>query len=129
MAIESTSGANYDSHLTADTDLSTKQYFIVKLSSTGIALCAATTDIPYGVLQNSPKQGMPATVQCSGTSKVKTTAATVRGSLLGTDASGLAAIYVNGTDTTKYILGICTEPTGAASGVGSINMDVAGRAA
>jgi hypothetical protein len=120
MAIESTSGATFDAHLTADADLSTHQYKFVKLSSTGIALCAAATDIPYGILQNAPKAGLPAQVQCSGISKLKMAAATVRTSLIGTNNAGLGAIYVNGTDTTSYIVGQCIEATGAASGIGSI---------
>ena len=123
MAIESTSGATYDGHLTADADLSAKQYTFVKLTSTGVASCAATTDIPYGILQNTPKAGSPADVQCNGISKLKMAAATTRSSLIGTDGSGLGAIYVNGTDTTKYIIGQCIEPTGAANGIGSVAFD------
>jgi hypothetical protein len=41
--------------LKASADLSAKQYYAVKISGVGtVTVCAATTDIPCGILQNAP---------------------------------------------------------------------------
>ena len=50
---------------TALTDYSTKRYYLMKTDTTApqVALCAATTDIPLGVLYNEPSaQGQGADV-------------------------------------------------------------------
>ena len=50
--------------LTANADLSAKQYYYVKLVGAGLVdVCSAVTDIPIGVLQNNPVSGMPAEVR------------------------------------------------------------------
>jgi len=55
----------------SDADLSAKQYYITKLTSTGVDLAGTATSLICGVLQNTPDTGEQATVQFLGTSKVK----------------------------------------------------------
>lgn len=92
----------------AGADLSAKQFYAVKLDSTEgqVVACAGTTDKPIGILQNAPTSGAEAVVAISGVSKVNSDAALALGDTIGTAADGQLATYVNGTDTTKYIVGI-----------------------
>lgn len=107
-----------DDSFVSTNDLSTKQYFFVKLSAARtVVLCAAATDVPMGVLQNKPTAGQTAEVLVLGQTKLATAAATAVGSLLGTASTGLAAILVPGTDTTKYVVGTNIDATGAANGL------------
>lgn len=99
-------------------DLSAKQYYFVKLSAENtVVVCAGTTDIPIGVVQNKPESGEAATVRILGKTKVNADAALTVGALIGCAADGQAAPYVNGTDTTKYPRGIVTK---AADNAGEI---------
>lgn len=96
-------------------DLSSKQYYFVKLDTAGkVAVCSATTDRPLGVVQNDPTAGQAAIVRLFGHTKVNADAALALGDVLGTSADGQAAVYVAGTDTTKYLMGFCTKAAGAA---------------
>lgn len=102
----------------ANSDLSGAQYKFVKLITGGnsdlVDLCSGVTDIPFGVLQNNPKQGEEAEIVIGGVTKVSSDAALARGNEIGTSADGQAAVYVPGTDTTKRIVGIVLQPSGAA---------------
>lgn len=92
--------------LVAAADLSTKQYYFVKLDSNGkAALCSGATDKPIGILQNAPVSGAEAEVVVSGGSKVNAGGTLDEGNSIGTDANGKAVALVQGTDTTKYIVG------------------------
>lgn len=106
-----------DVSLVAGADLSAKQYRFVKLSSGQVVACSATTDRPIGVLQNDPTSGQAAIVRLSGWTKVEADAAITVDAVLGTSADGQAAIYVAGTDTTKYGMGFATKAAGAAGDV------------
>jgi len=100
------------------TDLSAKQYYFVKFSAADtVAVCAATTDIPCGILQNAPTSGQTAEVMHLGMSKVNSDAALSAAALIGTAADGQAAAYVAGTDTTKYNCGQVVIASGAAAGL------------
>ena len=104
--------------VTASADLSAKQYYFVKSSGNNtVTVCAAVTDIPVGVLQNSPTSGQAAEVVFMGISKVSGDADLAAGNVIGTSADGQAAAYVAGTDTTKYSAGICIKDNGAAAGI------------
>lgn len=105
--------------LPAAADLSTKQYYFVKLNSSGqVDVCSANTDIPVGVLQNKPTAaGGAAEVMVVGVSKVSGDADLTKGNQIGTSADGQAAAYVNGTDTTKYVVGQVLLDNGAAGGI------------
>jgi hypothetical protein len=92
--------------LVAGADLSAKQYFFVKLNSSGQAiLCAAATDVPVGVLQNAPTSGQEAEVLVVGGTKLVASAAITLPAQIGTASTGKAAALVAGTDTTKYVAG------------------------
>jgi hypothetical protein len=102
--------------LSTVTDLSAKQFYIVKLdtgNSDGIALCSATTDRCLGVLQNKPKgaTGVPvaAEVLLLGISKVYVdggAGAISIGSYIGTDTSGRGVVKTTPDET---IIGIAME--------------------
>lgn len=118
-----------ESYLTLDTtrkagaDLSTKQYFYVKLDSSGnVVLCSGATDKPYGILQDKPNaSGVGCVVGRAGISKMSMAAGNTQGNVGGTDANGQFAAYVFGTDTTKYICAEVVEDSDAANGIGSVS--------
>lgn len=92
--------------LVAAADLSTKQYYFVKLDSNGkAALCNGATDKPIGILQNAPTSGTEAEVVVAGGSKVIAGGTLDEGNSIGTDGNGKAVALTQGTDTTKYIVG------------------------
>lgn len=98
-------------------DLSTKQYHFVKLDSNGdVVICAAITDLVYGVLQNAPTQGQTAEVMLAGISKVKADGTIAVGALIGTSSDGQADSIAAGTDTTVYSIGRYIGTSAAAAG-------------
>lgn len=102
----------------ADLSAAANQYLFVKYSAAKtVVLCAGVTDIPCGVLQNTPASGSAATVCALGCTKVQGDANLGFGDLIGTSADGQAAAYVAGTDTTKYVVGSIVEDNAAAGGL------------
>lgn len=100
--------------LPAGADLSTKQYYFVKVNTSGQAvLCAAATDRPIGVLQNTPESGEEASVLVVGGTKVVASASLDEGVLIGTTSTGKAGAKVPGTDTTNYAVGTVILAAGA----------------
>lgn len=99
----------------ASSDLSAKQYRIMKISGDGrCTVCTAITDKPIGILQDNPLAEMGGLVMQSGVSKVIAGGTLAAGDLFATDANGAAVAVVPGTDTTRYICGHVR--IGAASG-------------
>ena len=93
-------------NLTAAADLSSKQYYFVKLASaTTVNVCSAITDIPIGVLQNTPESGEAAEVCIFGITKVSADGTLAAGNLIGTSADGQADAIAAGSDTTVYTQG------------------------
>jgi hypothetical protein len=93
--------------------LAAKKFYFVKLHTDGTAIVpAADTDVPYGILQNNPDVGGEAEVMRDGVSKVVAGTAIVIGNLVGTSSAGKAMVYVNGSDTTKYIVGTALSAGG-----------------
>lgn len=98
----------------AATDLSASQYLFVKISASGrpptVALTAAATDCPYGVLQDKPvgSAGTPKAceVRVQGRSKVVAGGTITAGDRIGTDNAGKAVKKTEGTDTTNYVVGV-----------------------
>lgn len=79
----------------AASDLSDKQYYLVKLNSSNkVELCSAATDKILGVLSNAPEAGETAVVRLinsNGTFKVKTAASNIsQGARLTADSAGKA---------------------------------------
>lgn len=102
----------------ANADLSAKQYFLMKLGTTAgqVAIVAATTDIPVGLLQNKPAAaGRAAEVMRLGWSKADVAAATdiAIGDVLGPDANGR---LVKKTANNDIVCAIAEEAATSATG-------------
>lgn len=103
--------------VTASADLSAKQFYFVKMSGEKtVTVCAATTDKPVGVLQNTPTSGQAATVCAIGQTKISGDADLNYGDSIGTSVDGEAAAYT-ASDTTKYIVGQVIEGNTTAHGL------------
>ena len=92
--------------LEAGADLSSAQYKFVKISSGKAVVCSGATDIPIGVLQNSPTSGQEASILVAGGTKLVAGAAIAAGVVIGTSSTGKADAKVAGTDTTEYAVGV-----------------------
>ena len=93
----------------AASDLRTKQFYFMELTSGEVAACNAVTDIPIGVLQNKPNTGQSAEVVVLGATKVSADAGIAEGLLIGCSDDGQAEAKVIGTDTTEYVCGRVLE--------------------
>ena len=112
--------------LEAGADLSTKQYYFVKLDNNGKAVvCDGATDKPVGVLQNNPTSGQAAEIVVVGLTKVSSDAGLTIGAVIGTSADGQADAKTPGTDTTEYVVGTVLVTTGAAGVIGSVLVNCA----
>lgn len=97
-------------------DLSTKQFYFVKLNSSGeVVICAGATDVPIGVLQNAPASGETAEVMIYGISKVVSDGTVAVGALVGTSGDGQADSKTAGTDTSEYVVGRHLGPAAGAA--------------
>lgn len=104
--------------LKAAADLSTHQFKFVKITAVNtVNVCAAVTDIPIGVLQNTPTAGQPAEITAIGVTKVSSDAAIAAGDTIGTSADGQAQTVTVGTETTVYIAGQAITASTAAGGI------------
>lgn len=99
----------------AGEDLSDFQFMAVTLESDD-ALDAhdAITDVPFGVLQNTPTSGQAAEVMVMGRTKVEFGETVAVGNLIRFGANSKAYVFAVDTDVTAYCAGTCTE--GGASG-------------
>ena len=117
-------------NFTASADLSAKQYHFVKMSGNNtVTVCAAITDIPIGVLQNTPSSGQAASVCLFGITKVVADGTLAAGNVIGTSADGQADAIAAGTDTTVYTMGIALNAAAAGETVEMFVNATAGRAA
>jgi hypothetical protein len=107
--------SNYTLKITleAGADLSAAQYKFVKISAGKAVVCSGATDIPIGVLQNSPVSGGEASILVAGGTKLVAGAAIAAGVVIGTSSTGKADAKVAGTDTTEYAVGVVILPSGA----------------
>jgi len=102
----------------AGADLSAKQFYFVKLSADNtVVVCAAATDKPIGVLQNTPVAGDAAEICVIGETKVSGDGDLDFGMLIGTSGDGQADAKTPGTDTTEYIVGQVKIGNTAAGGL------------
>jgi len=100
--------------LTAAADLSDKQYYFVKLASaTTVNVCTAITDLPIGILQNTPTSGQAADVRIFGVSKASADGTITAGRWMGTSADSQAAGITPGSDTTQYVMGQAIQAASA----------------
>lgn len=101
-------------NLTAAADLSSKQFHFVKLASaTTVNVCTGVTDVPIGVLLNTPTSGQAAEVCIFGITKVVADGTLAAGNIIGTSADSQADAITRGTDTTVTVMGHAVE-AGAA---------------
>jgi hypothetical protein len=110
----------------AAADLSTKQYFFVKLTSTfnRVNVCTGATDKPIGVLRNKPDAaGKAAEVMIVGITKGSADAALSIGDLVGTSADSQVDAKTPGTDTTEYVTGQVLEAATAAADLITMTVD------
>ena len=110
----------------AGADLTGSQNKFVKLDANGdVVPVAATTDVPFGLLLNAPKQGFEAHVAKTGVLKAIASAAVAVGDYLGVSADGRVTKVTLGTDTTKYVVGRASyEAAGGANVYIKIDVDV-----
>lgn len=115
--------------LKANADLSAKQFRVMKMAAAhAVTVCAATTDKPVGVLQDAPTSGNPASVAFAGVTKAKAGGTIAAGDTVGCDANGAVVTYVEGTDTTKYRVGIA-QSAGANGDIIDVLLQLTGRLA
>lgn len=86
-------------HLNATADLSALQYRFVLLTTLGgIAGSTINTQIPIGILQNTPTSNQACEIMVDGVSKLCAgTSAIVAGDLLGSTAGGKAVTLTTGS--------------------------------
>lgn len=84
--------------LVAAADLSAKQYYAVKVDSSGeAALCSSAGEAVFGVLQNKPEAGRSASVAVQGVTKmIIGTGGLTTGAQWQTDATGAAIDAASG---------------------------------
>lgn len=107
-----------DINMKANSDLSAKQFYIVKQTAADtVDLTSAVTDRAFGVLANAPKQNQAAEVQTDGVAKVVSDGsgtAIAAGDQVGTDTSGRA---VKCTTNDRPLLGEAMDASSAAGTV------------
>jgi hypothetical protein len=87
----STAKELFDISVAAGSDLSAKQFYIVKRSGGNLAVCSTAGERALGVLQDDPAaSGRTGVVRCGGLSKVIYGGTVSQDDLLTTDASGKA---------------------------------------
>lgn len=98
----------------ADLSAATNQYKLVKINAARqVILCNGTGDRPHGVLINTPKSGMPATVVNGGEVKIQAATGIAAGNDLQTDANGQAKVAVS----SGYVFGHNVDTSAAQGGL------------
>lgn len=107
----------------AAADLSAKQYFAVKIDSSGNAAVAGAGERACGVLQNDPDAaGKAATIAFAGVSKVQCGGDITIGNPVAVDSNGKAVAETTGD---VWTIGIALE-TGASGKIISILLQPSG---
>lgn len=110
----------------AGSSLAAYQYHFVKLSANMTVIpCSAVTDIPCGVVQNSPPSGGAAEVMVYGITKLVAPSLTA-GDLVGTTVTATGIVCDPDAGGDIYYVGQCLIGTGAgAAEVASVLIDCA----
>lgn len=105
--------------LLAGSDLSAAQFTFVKLnSSSRVVAVTAATDVPIGILQNTPGSLHAADVMAMGVSKLVAGGSLAAGALVGTDVAGKGSTPVYGASGTALVVtGQVLEGNTAANGL------------
>lgn len=106
-------------NLVADADLSSNQYYVVKVDTTNnqFSLCDTDGELVLGVLQDKPDSGAAGEIMVQGFTKVVAAETLTAGDAWGTDSAGKAKKVektVTGADVGDYIAGQVVQ--GAAAG-------------
>ncbi len=104
-----------DLSLEAGADLSTKQFYLIKLDPAGRAVLAGAAERAIGVLQNNPLAGETAQVRVLGVSKVVSGNSFGVGTVLASDAAGKAV-----TSASAKPIGISLEAATGADQIVSV---------
>src|SRR6266516_4517354 len=105
----------------ADLSAAANRSKLVKLTSTGIALCSALGDRVLGVITNKPALGRMAQVQVVGVAKCQAGAAVAIGDYVKCDATGRAITCTGeAAGTLVEAFGIALEAPGAAGDLFSV---------
>jgi hypothetical protein len=98
--------------LPASGDLSTKQYYIVAVNSSGQAAVCGDGAMAAGVLQNKPSAaGRSSTVAVSGITKVIAAGIIAPGAKIASDNAGKATTATTG----EYVIGIALNTANTAA--------------
>jgi|PlaIllAssembly_1097288.scaffolds.fasta_scaffold259460_2 hypothetical protein len=94
-----------------DADLATKQFHIVKITSTGIVdFATAATDLSIGVQQNKPEAaGWPVEVVVAGETKLKAGGSITAGQFLVPNSDGEAVAVTLGVTNTRVAVARALE--------------------
>ena len=100
-----------DLSMTVGSDLSAKQFYLVKLSAARtVALASAAADAVIGVLQDKPAaSGRAALVRVHGLSKVVAGGTIAAGDRLTSDTAGKAIVQAASAGVNNGIVGIAVE--------------------
>lgn len=93
-------------------DLSSEQYFVLKLVSEGEVDLAASSDIPIGVLQNTPDGDETAEVAATGITKMVAGSTIAAGKQVGVNANGEAEEFSETAG--EYMVGISYTSAGSS---------------
>ncbi|SRR6266511_1341529 len=98
----------------ADSDLSAKQFFLMKATATGCDLNGTLNGPILGVLTNAPTAGKAAAVQVEGVARVVAGAAFAIGDYVKSDAAGKAIKQTaEAVGTQVHVIGMALEAAGA----------------
>lgn len=109
----------------ADADLSAKQFYGVKFSSTGVALCSTAGEVCDGFLQNKPVLGETCNVMVFGKTKAVAGAALAKGALVSITAAGKLKAAASG----EYVVGKLLEAAAADGDIVGLLVTRPGRVA
>lgn len=107
--------------LEAAADLSGKQFFLVKIDTSGNAALAGNGDLSMP-LQNKPLAGQAAELVDRGISKVSVGAAVTAGDLLASDVNGQAVLATTG----EFIVGTAVLTAAGANEIISMRVHSSG---
>jgi hypothetical protein len=109
--------------LFAGADLRLHQFKFVKLNAAKqVVLCAAITDDPIGILQDTPNTGQAANVCAHGVSKLSSNVALTAGALVGTSVDGQGAVAI----ATMRAVGRVLEATANADEIATVFVNCPG---
>jgi hypothetical protein len=93
----------------AGADLTTRQFFAVKVGSDGRVVLAAAGEMALGILQNNPAVNVAATIAMAGTSKAVAGGVINAGDPVAADANGRIVAAVRGRTNTSDA-GVAADP-------------------